>query len=175
MANYIGNMIANSGSLSMGYAETLLKGIPEEQFARFATPGGKIVRSNHPAFIIGHLGAYGHRVVEELGGPPATDSVPARFTELFSKTATCEDDSDGSRYPSPAEITDVFFTGYRAAIESLRNTSDELLCGENPSDGPIKKRFPTLGGMHGFFMGGHLMVHLGQLSAFRRMLGLPPA
>ncbi|MEO1970913.1 MAG: DinB family protein, partial [Pirellulaceae bacterium] len=175
MANYIGNMIANSGTLAMGYAEGLLQGIPAEHFARFASPGGQVVHSNHAAFIIGHLGLYGHQMVEELGGPLAADTIPTRFAELFSKTATCDDDRDGSRYPSPTEITDVFFTGYRAAIDALRNTDDELLCGENPSDGPIKKRFPTLGGLHGFYMGGHVMMHLGHLSAFRRMLGLKPA
>jgi hypothetical protein len=38
-----------------------------------------------------------------------------------------------------------------------------------------REMFPTLGAVVAFYLGGHVMNHLGQLSAWRRCLGLPPA
>ena len=175
MTSHLGTIIAAGGELGVGYAEKLLKGISAAQFARYATPGQQIIESNHPAFIIGHLGLYGFRIAEELGGPPAADLIPESYAGLFSKTATCQDDPEGSIYPAASEITEAFFSGYRAALEALRVADDETFARENPAAGPIKERFPTLGGMHAFLMGGHIMMHLGQLSAYRRMIGLGSA
>ena len=45
----------------------------------------------------------------------------------------------------------------------------------NPSGGRMTELFPTLGSMHAFYTGGHIMMHLGQISAWRRMQGLGAA
>lgn len=171
MSRTLGNTIADSLQLSLGYGERLLAGITPENFGRFASPGGQVVESNHPAFIYGHLSLYACRVVEQLGDD-ASKIVPSdKFTEVFSKDAECVDDLDGSIYPQMSEVTDAFFDGYRAALESLQNASDETLQQPNPGAG-MAERFPTLGSMHGFYVGGHIMIHMGQLSAWRRMAGL---
>jgi hypothetical protein len=39
----------------------------------------------------------------------------------------------------------------------------------------MTERFPTLGSVHAFYCGGHIMMHLGQMSAWRRMMGLGSA
>lgn len=78
-------------------------------------------------------------------------------------------------YPDMAEVTTAYFDGYRAVLASLQNASDETLQQANPLGGGMTERFPTLGSMYAFYVGGHMMLHLGQLSAWRRMMGLEPA
>lgn len=173
MARSQGNIIADSLQLALGFAERLLKDVTPQQFGRFASPGGSPVVSNHGAFIYGHLSLYGPRILTQLG--QAAPEVPPEFLELFSKDATCQDDPDGTLYPSMQAIRDLFFAGYQAALDALRAASDETLQQPNPMGGPMAEKFPTLGSMHNFYVGGHMMMHLGQMSAWRRMQALPAA
>ena len=175
MANDIGHMIAASCELGVSYAERLLKDVPAKEFARFASPGGQMVTSNHAAFVLGHLSLYAPRIVEHLGGDMTGIKPPGTFEGLFAKDVTCQDDPDGTIYPDQSVIVDTFFRGHRAAIDTLRSTGDAVFLEANPVSGPIRERFPTKGAMHAFYVGGHLMVHLGQLSAWRRMIGLGAA
>ncbi len=175
MSRSIGNCIADSLELCLGYTERLLKDVPAETFARFANVGDVAVNSNHPAFILGHLSIYPTKIVEQLGHDPAEVAVPDNYQDLFSPAATCQDDVGGAIYPPMEEITKLYFNGYRVALDKLRAASDEIFQNENPGEGRIKELFPTLGGMHGFYVSGHIMMHLGQLSAWRRMQGMEPA
>lgn len=175
LARSLGNVIADSMHMSLGYAERLLAGVTAEQFGRFARPGGHVVESNHGAFIYGHLSTYGPRIVTQLGGDVSKLVVPDNFTTLFSKEAKCVDDPDGTIYPPMAEITRTFFNGYRAAMEALRAASDESLQQPNLATGRMAELLPTLGSIQNFYTGGHMMMHLGQMSAWRRMMGLGAA
>lgn len=172
MSRSQGLCIADSLKLSLIYAERLLKDVSADQFARLANVGGTVVESNHPAFVYGHLALYGPRVTEQLGGNAIT--VPESFEPVFSMTATCVDDPDGTIYPSMDEITTVFFNGYKQALEALESATDDQLAPPNPSE-KMAAKFPTLGSMHTFYVGGHMMIHFGQVSAWRRMMGLGPA
>ena len=171
----LGNVIADSLQLGIAQAERLLTNVTADQFARFGRPGGQTVESNHAAFIFGHLSLYGPRIVEQLGGDDSTIKISERFQSLFSANAKCQDDPDGTIYPPMEVITQFFFQGYRVAVETLRAAKDETLEQPNPAGGRMAELFPTLGSMHNFYCGGHLMLHLGQLSAWRRMRGLGPA
>ncbi|MDB4338721.1 DinB family protein [Rubripirellula sp.] len=170
----IGLMIAASARLGSGYAERLLKDVTPEHFARLAVSGQQVVDSNHPAFIYGHLSLYAPRIVSELGGD-ASSMQPTELFELrFSKDATCVDDPEGTLYPSMDEIVTAFKTNHEAAINQLEATDDDIFRQENPNEG-MRKLFPTIGAMHAFYVGGHLMMHMGQMSAWRRIAGLGPA
>ncbi|MCA8996176.1 MAG: hypothetical protein KDA80_04305 [Planctomycetaceae bacterium] len=175
MSSAIGNAIADSLQLSLSYAERLLKDVPAETFARFATPGGHVVTSNHPAFVYGHLSLYPIRIVEALGGDTAAIAPPTQFAEVFSKDATCQDDPDGTVYPPMEDVTSSFFQGYRAVLPLLRESDGAVFEQPNPLGGRMAELFPTLGSMHAFYVGGHIMMHLGQVSAWRRMQGLGAA
>lgn len=170
----IGPMIAASAELGLGYGARLLKDIKSENFARFAKVGDTVIESNHPAFIYGHLSLYACRIIKELGCDPSEHLPSDKFNEVFSKDAKCVDDPDGSIYPSMDEITKKFFAGYEAAVEALKGVDDAVLCEENPNEA-MRKRFATKGAMHGFYVGGHVMMHMGQLSAWRRAAGLGAA
>jgi hypothetical protein len=173
MNRSLGNVIADSLELSIGYAERLLKDIPANLFARYAAPCGIPVESNHPAFVYGHLSLYGPRILTQLhvSGP----QMLVGFETVFSKDAKCVDDISGTIYPAMGEITSAFFEGYRAAAAALRNTPDSAFDVPNPAEGRMAQLFPTLGSLQNFYCGGHLMMHLGQISAWRRMAGLGAA
>lgn len=173
MSRSLGNVIGDSLQLSLGYAERLLKGLEPSTFARFAVPGGQVVESNHPAFVYGHLSLYAPRILNDLGH--SSLEIPSEFQQAFCKDATCVDDPSGQLYPAMDAITECFFTGYRSALNALRAADDDVLGKPNPLGGAMAEKFPTVGSMHGFYVGGHVMIHLGQLSAWRRMQGLPPA
>ncbi len=173
MARSLGNIIADSLSLSLGYSERLLKDIPPGKFARYASPGGQMIESNHPAFIYGHLSLYGPRILKQLG--MAAPAIPDGFESLFSKEAKCVDDPQGNKYPSMEQITKVYFEGYKAAEAALRAIDNAVLEQANPLEGRMAELFPTLGSLQAFYCGGHIMMHLGQMSAWRRMAGMGAA
>ena len=162
MSRSLGNIIADTLQLSVGYAERLLKEVPAERFGRYARIGGTVVESNHPAFIYGHLSLYAPK-------------VPDHFEHLFSKDASCKDDVDGDLYPPMDEITAFFFECHRMLAGALRGTPNATFEQPNPAEGRMKELFPTLGSVQTFYCGGHMMMHLGQLSAWRRMEGLGSA
>jgi len=173
MSRSLGNMIGDSLELCLGYSERLLKNVTPEQFARYAVVNGKVIESNHPAFAYGHLCLYGPRIFSQFGktGPVAPDS----FEAIFSKDAKCTDDPDGKIYPSMSVVSQVYFDGYKAALELLRSLPDSAFQVANPVGGRMTDLFPTLGSLHAFYCGGHMMMHLGQVSAWRRMMGLGAA
>jgi hypothetical protein len=168
------SIIADSARLSLGYARRMMEGIPESDFACFAKPGGETVISNHPAFVYGHLGLYASRILRELGHDAAAYEPTAAYAELFSPSAQCQDDPERKIYPPMDEILDRFFPGYEAALAAIEQATADQLAAENPNE-KMRSKFATLGGMHGFYVGGHMMIHMGQVSAWRRMMGLGAA
>lgn len=170
----IGPMIAASAKFGLGLSERLLKDVTPEQFARLASVGGQTIQTNHPAFVLGHLSLYSSRIVSELGVDASSIQPSADFSELFSHQAKCVDDPDGSIYPPMDKITERYFTGLNRAIATLE-TADDALFGVENHNVAMRGRFPTLGAMHAFYVGGHTMMHLGQFSAWRRCVGLGAA
>jgi hypothetical protein len=171
MPQSLGNTIADSLKLSLGYSKNLLKDVTAEQFGRFAVADGKPIESNHGAFIYGHLSLYANKILEDLGQP--TIPLPEGFEENFSKDCKCVDDA-GGKLPAISTITDYYFEAFNRVMDVLRNTDDEVLQAVNPSE-KMAERFPTLGSVINFYTGGHMMLHLGQMSAWRRMHGLGSA
>ncbi len=171
----IGPVIRASASLSVLYAERLLNGVSPTQFARLAAPGGVVVKSNHPAFIFGHLALYPSRVLRHLRLDPGPHAAPPAYEPLFKSGAECRDDPDAAIYPRMDELTGRFFAGYRAAADAVAQADDDLLLAPNPTEGRMRELFPTIGAALNFYLGGHVQNHLGQMSAWRRAMGLPAA
>lgn len=154
--------------LTRGYAETILKGIKPEDFARM--PKG--AQTNHPAWVYGHLAIYPDNLLEMLGRKDLA-KPDARFKELFDNGTPCKDDPSGSIYPKMEVITARYFERTDAAIKALAEADDGALTKTLTDD--WAKSFPTVGSRFDFLLGGHSMMHLGQISAWRRMMGLPSA
>ncbi len=62
----------------------------------------------------------------------------------------------------------------QAAIAALEKAEDSVFEQQNPNEG-MRQKFATIGAMHGFYVGGQFMMHMGQMSAWRRMAGFGPA
>lgn len=173
MSRSLGQIIGDGLQQSLNYSRGLLEGVSAESFARMAAPGGHVVQSNHPAFIYGHLSLYGPRIIGYAGGD--APEIPEQFSQLFTKGAECQDDVDGTLYPAMDVITDFYLSGYEAALDAIRSADDDRLQQPNPAEGPMAEKFPTVGSMCNFISCGHMMIHLGQMSAWRRMQGMAPA
>ena len=171
MSQSLGNSIADSLRLSLRYSEVLLKDVPEETFGKFAANDGGVIESNHGAFVFGHLSLYASEVLKHLGQD--VPQIPDGFAENFSKDCKCVDAS-AADLPSMDAITKFYFDSWNVAMEKLREADDELLQQPNPSES-MGKRFPTIGSMLNFYSSGHMMMHLGQFSAWRRMHGMGAA
>lgn len=165
--------IASNTKIVTGYAESLFKGIAEERFARFASGEHGPVVSNHPAWVAGHLSLYPGRVAGMLS-LDADVAVPDGWEDLFGPGSECVDDPDGSVYPGRDELLERFFTAQRAIAEALGSVNDDQLAAPTPVE-RYRERFPTILCAVDFLMGAHAMLHLGQLSAWRRFEGLGSA
>lgn len=166
--------IVHGCKVSMGLAEMLLKDVHPGTFARSIRLDGTPVNANHPAFAYGHLALYPARVVTMLGGD-ASDIAPSdHLKELFEAGKEPVDDAEGTIYPSMGEITASFFRGYERAMHAVSAIDDARLAEPNPIEGRLREMFPTLGGALLFVLNDHTMFHLGQVSTWRRCMGLGP-
>jgi hypothetical protein len=159
----------------LGLAEALLKDVGVDRFARFASPGGQVVTSNHPAFVYGHLALYPARIVMAAGEDPGEVAAPEGYAGLFGAGVACVDDPAGSIYPSMDEIVSVFFDRHRRVLEMVKRWPDSRLAGGHALEGRLAELFPRVGQVANFLLLGHAMMHLGQVSAWRRAVGLGSA
>jgi hypothetical protein len=151
----------------IGFAERVLADIPAEKFASCAVTG-----ANHPAFIVGHLSLYPNRIFTMLG---RTDLIVDRpgWAELFQQGSVCVEDA--AKYPPKDELVKAFLDGHRKVAEVLPTISDEVLARDNPLEGRMREIFPQIGSAVNFLCTSHLMMHLGQISTWRRAIGLGSA
>lgn len=169
------NMIVPGAERVMGLSEALLKDVDAKRFARFTAPGGQAVNANHPAFIYGHLSVYPAIVLTAAGEDPAPAAAPEPYNDLFKQGAACRDDPEGTIYPAMDEIVGVFNRGHRAVIERVRTWPDSKLAERHGIEGRMSEVFPTVGHVASFMLLAHTMMHLGQMSTWRRCEGLGTA
>lgn len=162
----IASVIVPSGQMGLRYAEMLLAGITPETFAR--KPEG--IDTNSPAFCFGHLAIYPEMILEALGRKDlAIDSTD--YQELFGAGKACADDPDGTIYPAMESILARFRERHAVALEMIAATPDSAMLAENPRE-RVRPMLPTVGAALGFYLSGHMFTHLGQVSAWRRCMGL---
>lgn len=171
----IGSIIAPGARLGQVYAENLLAGVNQENYARFARPGEAPVKANHPAFILGHLSLYPVRIMQHLELEPGTTAFPSHYESLFKAGVECQDDPDGKIYPPLEELRTRYFDSYQTAMAAVESADDQLFDLPNPAEGRLRELFPTIGAAIAFYLIGHVQVHLGQWSTWRRGMNLPPA
>jgi hypothetical protein len=171
----IGEILAAGATPGVLSARRLLTGVTPLNYARLARPGGQLVQSNHAAFVLGHLALYPAKVLARLGRPARSTACPDTWPGLFEAGAECRDDADARLYPPLEELTARFFAGYETAAHAVSAADDAALLAPNPTEGRSRELFPTIGAVVAFYLAGHVMNHLGQLSAWCRCIGLPPA
>lgn len=145
------------------YCRILAGDIADERLAEQPLPA-----VNHPAWILGHLACTAGIGVTRLGGETV---FPAEWEPRFipgSKLSATRDD-----YPSKEALLGAVEKGFERLRQTVSGASSEQL--SQPTTHPrMKAALPTVGDSVAFLLTGHLGLHLGQLSTWRRMIGLPP-
>ncbi len=147
----------------MKYAQTMLEGIPDERMTEQPLPG-----VNHPAWIVGHLAIAADGAVKLLGG---ATTLGAEWSKPYGRGSVAV--GARSEYPSKEALVSALEQCYARARELAAAAGDDVLRGPNPNS-LLKEGLPTVGDLVGFLLTGHLAIHLGQLSMWRRMIGLAP-
>lgn len=155
--------IVRIATLNMSYAKLLVADLTDAQMTAQPLPDR---RMNHPAWIMGHLCLAAQGAAIQLG---LTPTQPAEWKDLFGMASKPLADA---AYPSKAVLVETFEqTQDRVVLQYLKAPADVLT---RPAPERARGRYPTVGDMVAFLLTGHASLHLGQLSAWRRAMGLPP-
>ena len=160
------DFIVHGLNLTLPYARALAGGIDADQFAHLPVAG-----MNHPAFCYGHLSLYPNRMFGFMGMHEHQIEIPYE-EDLFAMGAECVE-QDG-RYPDRDVILETFFRGYENVCAILPSVDGVVLERELPFEGRLKEMFPYVGSAIAFMSGPHVMAHLGQVSMWRRAMGMGP-
>jgi DinB superfamily len=153
----------NVNRFLVSYCRMLVGDIADERLAEQPLPG-----VNHPAWILGHLAISADRGCSLLDAPK---QLPASWPLLFGSgsglSATRID------YPSKDELLRAVEQGFERLRQTIATATPEKFAklATNP---PTKEALPTIKDGIAFLLTGHLGIHLGQLSTWRRMIGLLP-
>jgi hypothetical protein len=173
MPSAIASLVTPLSKPSLGLSEALVRDVPANKFARLAAPGGVKIESNHPAFCLGHLAIYPARLAEAMGINLPGVTAPAGFVDLFSAGKPCLDDPEGTIYPKMETITKAYFDNYRGIVAAIETADPAAFDRPHPNE-KMRERFPSVGMLAVFLVTSHVMMHLGQVSAWRRMMGMAP-
>jgi hypothetical protein len=148
--------------LLIQYLRMLVAEVADERITEQPLPG-----VNHPAWILGHL-AYSADGGRALLG--AEKKLPATWTTHYGPGSKCS--GLRSDYPSKDDLVNAVCDGFERLREEAAAATGQQL--SKPSANPrMKDALPTIKDGVAFLLTGHLGVHLGQLSTWRRMIGLP--
>jgi|TARA_B110000495_G_C23034296_1_gene617089 hypothetical protein len=147
------------------YAPRLVADLTEEQM--IAQPAADPdAPSNHPAWVLSHLNVYIPVISSIIKGDPFDDPKPHRFGMLSQPV------SDPSTYQTKEELVAEFNQGHLAIAELIGNEDDRVF--EKPVTLPRWQAvMPTAAIALPYLMFNHENGHLGQVSAWRRIQGLP--
>jgi uncharacterized damage-inducible protein DinB len=142
-------------------AKKAVEDLTDEQMTQQPRPG-----MNHAAWILGHL-AMERVFLRDLLG--IGQSAPEGWAELFM-TGT-KPVAEAGKYPPKAELLAKLEETHALVEEAFRKVSDEDLDRETPHE-RLRQRFPKVGDVVVGLMTSHAGSHLGQLSAWRRAMGI---
>ncbi|HJZ60292.1 MAG TPA: DinB family protein [Gemmataceae bacterium] len=145
-----------------GYARQLVADIPDEELAEQPVPG-----LNHPAWILGHLVIAADYALKRLGAPM---TAPEGWAAMFFPGTV--PDPNRATYPSKGELLNAYEAAHAALSAAVASADPARAAQPNTSSSEaMRARFPTLGDLLGYLLTTHEAGHLGQLSAWRRMMG----
>ena len=159
----IGTHLASSLGVGVWYARTLLTDVDPDTFAHMPMD-----TFNHAAFNYGHLALYPNKMLEMIDRTDAMIELPFR-NDLYG--AGVEYVEQDGRYQSMEVITKAFFDGHERLMEILPTVDPGIMARELP-EGRAREMFSTVGNAVTFMSSSHTMMHLGQVSMWRRAMGL---
>jgi hypothetical protein len=121
---------------------------------------------NHPAWTIGHLVYSGQQIGGEIGLSPW---LPADWGQQFGTGSTPV--ADPNAYPSKAALLAALDDGKVRLTAALGKMTEGDLNQPLP-DVRFRGQFPTVGHAVLHILSGHTALHIGQLTVWRRVMGL---
>ena len=147
------------------YGQRLVADLSEEQMAVQPNPAVEL-KMNHPAWVLSHLNAYLPVIVSIIKGESFEDPAQHRFG-MKSKP-----EDDRSIYAPKNELVAAYVQGHDAVTDALTGATDAVF--DQKIDLPRwQALLPNAGRALPYLMLMHENIHLGQLSAWRRVQGLP--
>jgi hypothetical protein len=159
------SMFANECKVNqflLKYCHMLTADIADERMAEQPQPG-----VNHPAWILGHLAYSADGMTGRLGGEKV---LPVEWTDLFKPGSTPT--ANRGDYPAKADLIKAIEESFARTRELVCCSSEETLAVPTPNP-RMQEMLPTLRESAAFILTGHFGVHLGQLSMWRRLVGMP--
>ena len=147
------------------YGASLIADLDQSQMTQQVAPDGQAA-ANHPAWVYSHLGVYVPVIEAIIKNETFADPKEHKFG-MQSKPS-----SDASLYASKEQLLADFESGHDRVAQLLQEAGDAVL------DNKItlarwEPVMPTASLALPYLMLNHENVHLGQISAWRRVQGLP--
>lgn len=153
--------LLHTWNLNLGYARRLVADIPDDMMTLQPAPG-----MNHAAWVLGHLACTADMLGAMIGLQPGR---PPDWTALFDWSSSPS--SDASRYPSKAILLEALEDAHAGIAATLPAVPESRWAETTPLEA-VREFLPTLGDCFVFVMAAHENMHLGQVSAWRRVQGL---
>jgi hypothetical protein len=153
--------LLHTWNLNLGYAKRLVADIPDDKMAVQPAPG-----MNHAAWVLGHLACTADMLAAMIVAKPV---CPADWASRFDWNSSPS--SDTSRYPSKATLLQALEEAHAQIAAALPNVPESRWSETTPLEA-VRGFLPTLGDCFVFVMAAHENMHLGQLSAWRRVQGM---
>lgn len=151
-----------AADLNRDYARRLVADIPDDKMCVQPTPG-----VNHAAWVLGHVAFVFDSMIRVFDQKPV---MPPEWTDVFNLAS--KPSGERSHYPSKAELWDAYEKTYLRIVEAVKAAPAEFFEREFPNP-KLRPTLPTIGVAMVHILTSHQAGHFGQLSAWRRMQGLP--
>ena len=153
--------LIHTWNLNLGYAKRLVADIPDDQMA--FQPAAHM---NHAAWVLGHLACTADMLASMIDAKPV---CPPVWTSLFDWNS--KPSSDASQYPAKSVLLKALEDSHSGIAATLPNVPETRWSEPTPIEA-VRGFLPTLGDSFVFVMAAHENMHLGQLSAWRRVQGM---
>ena len=154
-----------SANKNLDYGQKLVSDLTQEQMT-FQPAPANAAPSNHPAWVLSHLNVYMPLVSLALEGKPFDDPKEHPFGMKSKPLA------DASVYAPKDQLIGDFVTAHEKVISQLEAADASVLETEIQLE-RWKPVMPTVGVLLPYLLCNHENIHLGQISAWRRIQGLP--
>ena len=154
---------------NLKYAKALVHDLSDNQMTSIPANG----LENHPAFTLGHLISGCAVLAEDLG---AKFEMPENWKDLFLRKGPGDPrkpDLDNNKYPTKHFLINELENQHKRVKEILNNIDQNQL--NEQFEWRFSNYMPTLLDVIVFMCVNHEAMHLGQLAAWRRAVGLNSA
>ena len=146
----------------LGYCRMLVGDIADEQMTQQPLAG-----VNHPAWILGHLAYSADGAAALLGGQK---SLSREWLVKFGRGSRLS--SVRADYPGKEELVATLERTFEHARHLAAAATPKQLAAQH-GNAAFAEALPQVADLCSFLLTGHFSLHLGQLSSWRRMIGLP--